>query len=55
MQKIANTLNRNGLTTAQGKSFKRMQVKRILDRRAIYEGRYRYSGIEANGKHEPIL
>lgn len=55
MQKIADALNNEGLTTAQGKSFQRMQVKRILDRRAVYEGRYRYSGIEADGKHKPIL
>ena len=30
-------------------------VKRILDRRAVYEGRYKYAGIKATGKHPYIL
>jgi hypothetical protein len=28
---------------------------RILDRQALYEGRYQYAGIEATGGHEAIL
>jgi hypothetical protein len=32
-----------------------MQVKRILDRKAFYEGVYNYSGVEAEGQHKPIL
>lgn len=55
LQKIADILNVEGLTTKEGKLFHPMQVKRILDRRAFYEGIYRYSGVEAGGKHQRIL
>lgn len=55
LQKIADILNSEGLTTKEGKPFHAMQVKRIIDRRGIYEGRYRYSGIEATGRHQPII
>ena len=40
LQKLADILNAEGHTTKEGKQFYPMQVKRILDRRAIYEGRY---------------
>jgi site-specific DNA recombinase len=55
LKKIADILNAEGFTTKEGKLFHPMQVKRILDRRAVYEGRYKYSGIEADGKHSRIL
>jgi site-specific DNA recombinase len=55
LQKLADLLNTEGLTTKEGKPFHAMQVKRILDRQDIYEGCYRYSGINAVGKHQPIL
>jgi DNA invertase Pin-like site-specific DNA recombinase len=55
LQKLADLLNAEGLTTKEGRQFHPMQVKRILDRRAVYEGRYRYSGVEAEGQHEAIL
>ena len=55
LQKIADILNSEGYTTKEGKPFHSMQVKRILDRRAVYEGRYRYSGVEAEGQHQAIL
>jgi DNA invertase Pin-like site-specific DNA recombinase len=55
LQKIADILNAEGLTTKEGQQFHAMQVKRILDRRDIYEGGYRYSGIASRGKHQPIL
>jgi hypothetical protein len=32
-----------------------MQVKRILGRRSLYEGRYRYAGVEADGQHLSIF
>ena len=32
-----------------------MQVKRILDRRALYEGRYKYRDVEADGQHPAII
>jgi DNA invertase Pin-like site-specific DNA recombinase len=55
LQKIADILNAEGLTTKEGKPFHPMQVKRILDRRAFYEGTYRYSGVEVAGQHQAIL
>jgi len=55
LQKLADLLNSEGLTTKEGKPFHAMQVKRILDRRAFYEGHYKYSGIDADGKHRRIL
>jgi len=53
--KIANILNVEGHSTKEGKQFRTTQVRRILDRRAVYEGRYKYSGVEAEGQHEAIL
>jgi site-specific DNA recombinase len=55
LQKIADILNVEGLTTKEGKPFHPMQVKRILDRQAFYEGTYRYSGVEVDGQHQAIL
>ena len=55
LQQLADRLNKEGHTTAQGKRFKSMQVKRILDRQRLYSGIYSYSGIEAEGQHEAIL
>jgi len=55
LQKIASILNAEGHTTKEGKLFRPMQVKRILDRKAFYEGIYRYSGVEAEGQHHTIL
>jgi hypothetical protein len=55
LQQLADRLNKEGHTTAQGKSFKPMQVKRILDRQGLYSGIYSYSGIEAEGQHDAII
>lgn len=55
LQEIAAALNEEGHTTAQGKTFHPMQVKRVLDRREFYAGQYKYAGIEAEGKHAAIL
>jgi DNA invertase Pin-like site-specific DNA recombinase len=55
LKKLADILNAEGYTTKEGKPFHAMQVKRILDRQAVYEGRYKYSGIEAVGKHPRII
>jgi DNA invertase Pin-like site-specific DNA recombinase len=55
LKKIADMLNSEGYTTKEGKPFYPMQVKRILDRQAVYEGCYKYSGIEATGKHPHII
>lgn len=55
LQKIADILNAEGFTTKEGKPFFAMQVKRILDRRFLYEGEYHYSDVETKGQHEAIL
>jgi len=55
LKKLADTLNAEGHTTKEGKPFYPMQVKRIFDRRAFYEGIYRYSGVIAEGQHDAIL
>lgn len=55
LKALTDMLNSEGHTTKTGKPFHPMQVKRILDRRAVYEGRYKYAGVEIEGKHEPIL
>jgi len=54
LQTLADLLNSEGLTTKEGKPFHPRQVKRILDRKAFYEGTYRYSGVEAEGQHPTI-
>jgi len=54
-RQIADILNAEGFTTKEGKLFHPMQVKRILDRKALYQGTYRYSGVEAEGQHQTIL
>ncbi len=55
LRQLAERLNEDGHTTAQGKLFKPMQVKRILDREDFYSGKYIYAGIEAKGKHKAII
>jgi site-specific DNA recombinase len=55
LKKIADTLNTEGYTTKEGKPFHPMQVKRILDRKTLYQGTYKYSGVEAEGQHKAIL
>jgi len=55
LMKIADMLNAEGCTTKEGGQFHPMQVKRILDRKSLYEGNYKYSGIEAAGKHPHII
>lgn len=55
LQHLAAELNAEGHCTAQGKPFRKVQVKRILDRRDFYAGHYRYAGITAEGKHRAIL
>ena len=55
LQKLADLLNSEGKVTARGSRFHKNSVKRILDREALYLGRYRYAGIEALGQHQSIL
>jgi DNA invertase Pin-like site-specific DNA recombinase len=55
LERIAVQLNLDGHTTARGSKFHRIQVKRILDRKALYSGTYSYAGIEAAGQHQAIV
>ncbi|MNI32930.1 Recombinase [compost metagenome] len=55
LTRIAENLNEEGFTTQQGSMFKKVQVKRILDKRDFYSGTYHYGDIEAIGLHEAIL
>ena len=55
LSRIADRLNAEGYKTAKNKSFTKVQVKRILDKKAFYSGIYSYSGIEAKGVHEAII
>jgi site-specific DNA recombinase len=48
-------LNFENYKTQQGKAFTKVQVKRILDRRAFYSGIYRYANIESIGLHQAII
>lgn len=49
LSELAFQMNYDGFTTQQGKKFTKVQIKRILDRRLLYEGIYLYGGIEASG------
>lgn len=44
-QAIADQMNAEGHTTKAGRQFRKMQIKRILDRESLYRGQYRYAGI----------
>jgi DNA invertase Pin-like site-specific DNA recombinase len=55
LERIAIQLNLDGHTTAQGRKFHRIQVKRVLDRKGLYSGTYCYAGIEAPGQHQAIV
>jgi DNA invertase Pin-like site-specific DNA recombinase len=55
LRKIADNLNQKGLTTAEDKPFRAMQVKRVVDRRRFYRGFYRYDGNEVLGVHEALI
>lgn len=52
---LAEKLNEEGFSTEQGMMFTKVQVKRILDRKAFYQGKYRYGQIEADGLHQAII
>jgi len=54
-QRVADQVNADGHTTAYGKAFQRVTVKRILDRRDVYTGQYRYADVKAAGVYKHIL
>ena len=53
MQKVADCLNAEDHTTKAGRQFKKMQIKRILDREYLYRGKYQYAGIKSQGRMSP--
>src|SRR5713226_1405778 len=55
LQRLADQVNADGHTTAYGKAFQRVTVKRILDRRDVYTGQYRYADVKAAGVYKHIL
>ena len=55
LDEIAESLHEAGYTTATGRRYHRAQVKRILDNRDFYAGKYAYDGISSeDGQHEVI-
>lgn len=55
LDEIATSLHEAGYTTTTGRKYHRAQVKRILDNRAFYAGKYAYDGISSDdGQHEII-
>ncbi|MFB6366563.1 recombinase family protein [Paenibacillus elgii] len=55
LAETARRLNAEGYTTQQGKRFTKVQVKRILDRKELYEGKMCYGNVKAVGLLEAIL
>lgn len=56
LQRIAEQLNIEGYTTSRGKTFTKVQVKRILDRENFYKGNYQYGDVTTSqGQHKAIL
>lgn len=56
LRQLADAINQEGHTTAQGKRFTAMQVKRVLDRRPLYEGRaIQFAGVEGESKQPRLV
>ena len=56
LQAIADSLNGEGYTTAQGTTWRKTQVARVLSRELVYKGGYRYSDVTVEyGRQSPIL
>jgi site-specific DNA recombinase len=54
LSQIAESLNERGYRTRLGFLFSKVQVKRILDRRTIYEGMFKYGTVTGLGKHRAV-
>jgi len=55
LDEIATSLHKAGYTTITGRKYHRAQVKRILDNRDFYTGKYVYDGVSGvDGQHEII-
>jgi DNA invertase Pin-like site-specific DNA recombinase len=55
LRALADMLNTEGHTTAQGARFSAVQVMRTLRRRDFYQGGYTYAGVTAQGQHEALI
>ena len=55
LQHVVDELNRRGMLTAQGCSFHRTQVRRILLHKDVYCGTYNYAGASVAGEHPKLL
>lgn len=55
LQMISDCMNLEGYTGRNGSCFNAMLVKRILDKKEFYMGKYSYSGVESIGDYEPII
>ena len=55
LQRISDYMNLEGYKGRKGADFNPMLVKRILDKKDFYMGKYSYGDIVSVGKHEPIL
>lgn len=55
LQHVVDELNRRGMLTAQGCSFHRTQLRRILLHKDIYCGTYNYAGASVAGEHPKLL
>jgi len=55
LDEITASLHESGHTTSTGRKYHRAQVKRILDNRDFYSGKYAYDGVSGvDGQHEII-
>jgi site-specific DNA recombinase len=55
LSQIASIINSKGYRTAQNKLFTKVQIKRILDRKSLYSGIYKYGQIQAKGEYTAII
>lgn len=55
LKMLSDYMNLEGYKGRDGKDFNPMLVKRILDKKDFYMGKYRYAGIDSMGDYEPIL
>lgn len=55
ISRIAMLLTEAGVPSRTGKGWSAQSVSKVINRRAFYEGHYRYGEIEVQGVHEPLM
>ena len=55
LDKISEFMKMEGYKGRKGADFNPMLVKRILDKRDFYKGKYCYGGVNSIGKYKPLL